>query len=51
MAPMYYRNANIALIIFDLTQYESFDSVKTWVKGLFVLYTITSLVYIYIIYI
>ena len=48
MAPMYYRNANIALIIFDLTQYETFESVKTWVRGLFVLYSyIFYIIYIY----
>ncbi|PNF23386.1 hypothetical protein B7P43_G12942 [Cryptotermes secundus] len=34
MAPMYYRNANAALIVFDITQYETFDAMKTWVKEL-----------------
>ncbi|XP_046985648.1 ras-related protein Rab-31 [Schistocerca americana] len=34
MAPMYYRNANAALLVFDITQYDSFLSVKSWVKEL-----------------
>jgi Ras-related protein Rab-21 len=35
MAPMYYRNANAALIVFDITQYDTFQSMKDWVKGMF----------------
>lgn len=35
MAPMYYRNANAALIVFDITQYETFEDMKGWVKGMF----------------
>lgn len=34
MAPMYYRNANAALLVFDITQYHSFAAIKTWVKEL-----------------
>ena len=34
MAPMYYRNANAALLIFDLTNYDSFINVKSWVSEL-----------------
>jgi Ras-related protein Rab-21 len=34
MAPMYYRNANAALIVFDITQYDTFQAVKDWVKGM-----------------
>ncbi|CAB3361291.1 Hypothetical predicted protein [Cloeon dipterum] len=34
MAPMYYRNANAALLVFDITQEQSFEAVKTWVKEL-----------------
>lgn len=34
MAPMYYRNANAALIVFDITQYDTFQAVKDWVKEL-----------------
>lgn len=33
MAPMYYRNANAALLVFDITQYGTFEAMKTWVKG------------------
>lgn len=32
MAPMYYRNANAAILVFDITQYFTFTSIKSWVK-------------------
>ncbi|KAK0097428.1 hypothetical protein PV326_001891 [Microctonus aethiopoides] len=31
MAPMYYRNANAALLVFDITQYNTFTAIKSWV--------------------
>ncbi|XP_015607576.1 ras-related protein RabJ isoform X2 [Cephus cinctus] len=34
MAPMYYRSANAALLVFDLTQYNTFTAIKTWVNEL-----------------
>lgn len=34
MTPMYYRNANAALLVFDLTNYNSFIEVKGWVQEL-----------------
>lgn len=34
MAPMYYRNANAALLVFDLTQYSTFKEIKSWVVEL-----------------
>uniref|UniRef100_A0A182WLL2 Rab-GAP TBC domain-containing protein n=1 Tax=Anopheles minimus TaxID=112268 RepID=A0A182WLL2_9DIPT len=34
MAPLYYRNANAALLVFDLTQYNSFNEIKGWVQEL-----------------
>ncbi|KAK3853385.1 hypothetical protein Pcinc_040072, partial [Petrolisthes cinctipes] len=34
MAPMYYRGANAALIVFDLTNYSTFSDVKSWVHEL-----------------
>ncbi|XP_013785823.1 ras-related protein Rab-31-like isoform X1 [Limulus polyphemus] len=34
MAPMYYRNANAALLVFDITSYESYLNMKTWVMEL-----------------
>lgn len=34
MAPMYYRGANAAFLVFDLTQYKSFTAIKTWVNEL-----------------
>ncbi|KAJ5073849.1 ras-related protein rab-5c [Anaeramoeba ignava] len=32
LAPMYYRGAAAALIVFDITNYESFIKAKNWVK-------------------
>lgn len=34
MAPMYYRNANAALLVFDVTNHSSFDEVKSWILEL-----------------
>uniref|UniRef100_U5EU60 Putative rabx1 n=1 Tax=Corethrella appendiculata TaxID=1370023 RepID=U5EU60_9DIPT len=34
MAPLYYRNANAALLVFDISQYNSFNDIKTWVHEL-----------------
>ncbi|KRT85831.1 ADP ribosylation factor, partial [Oryctes borbonicus] len=34
MVPMFYRNANAALLIFDINKRESFDSIKIWVNEL-----------------
>lgn len=34
MAPMYYRGANAALIVFDLTSYDTFSDVKSWAHEL-----------------
>lgn len=34
MAPMYYRNANAALLVFDITHYYTFTSIKSWIKGI-----------------
>ncbi|XP_076257823.1 RAS oncogene family member RabX1 [Rhynchophorus ferrugineus] len=34
MAPMFYRNANAALLLFDITNYDSFESMKGWVQEL-----------------
>lgn len=34
MTPMYYRNANAALLCFDLTNHKSFLDVKDWVQEL-----------------
>ncbi|KAI8441252.1 hypothetical protein MSG28_014894 [Choristoneura fumiferana] len=34
MAPMYYRNANAALLVYDITSVGSFVAVKSWVKEL-----------------
>lgn len=34
MTPMYYRNSNGALLVFDLTNHKSFEDVKNWVMEL-----------------
>lgn len=34
MAPMYYRNANAALLVFDISKYNSFIEIKSWVQEL-----------------
>lgn len=34
MAPMFYRNANAALIIFDITSRQSFENMQDWVLEL-----------------
>lgn len=31
---MYYRNANAAMLVFDLTDVDSFTSIKSWVEEL-----------------
>ncbi|KAF3421680.1 hypothetical protein E2986_09720 [Frieseomelitta varia] len=34
MAPMYYRKANVAMLVFDLTEYSTFTAMKRWVEEL-----------------
>ncbi|GBM14279.1 Ras-like GTP-binding protein RYL2 [Araneus ventricosus] len=34
MAPMYYRNANATILMYDITSYSSFESMKEWVTEL-----------------
>lgn len=34
MAPMFYRNANAALLVFDITSTETFENMKGWVQEL-----------------
>ena len=33
MAPMYYRKANAAVIVYDITSSKSFEQAKEWVDG------------------
>ncbi|KAJ2332070.1 GTP-binding protein of the rab/ypt, partial [Coemansia sp. RSA 2681] len=34
LAPMYYRNANAAIVVYDITQAASFERAKSWIKEL-----------------
>lgn len=34
LAPMYYRNANAALVVYDITQEASLERAKSWIKEL-----------------
>ncbi|KAJ2810136.1 GTP-binding protein of the rab/ypt [Coemansia furcata] len=34
LAPMYYRNAHAAVVVYDITQEASFDRAKSWIKEL-----------------
>ncbi|KAL6121505.1 hypothetical protein NUSPORA_01556 [Nucleospora cyclopteri] len=34
LIPMYYRGANVALIVYDVTSQESFETAKKWVEDL-----------------
>lgn len=34
LAPMYYRNANCAVVVYDITQAASLEKAKSWVKEL-----------------
>ena len=35
MVTSYYRGANIALIVFDLTNHESFDALPNWIENFY----------------
>ena len=32
-APMYYRRANAAIIVYDITRQKTFSDAREWVKG------------------
>jgi len=34
LAPMYYRGAQAAIVVYDITSFDSFDRAKKWVKEL-----------------
>ena len=33
MAPMYYRKASAAFLVYDITKYSTFENMKTWAEG------------------
>jgi GTPase SAR1 family protein len=33
MAPMYYRGAHAAILVYDITSEESFQDMSSWVEG------------------
>jgi len=34
LAPMYYRNANCAIVVYDITQASSLEKAKSWIREL-----------------
>ena len=38
MAPMYYRGAHAAILVFDITSSDSLDRVAEWVEGIFLIF-------------
>lgn len=34
LAPMYYRNAHCALVVYDISEKESFENAKSWIREL-----------------
>ena len=34
LAPMYYRNANCAVVVYDITQSSSLEKARTWIREL-----------------
>merc|ERR1719436_249450 len=43
LAPMYYRGAAAAVIVYDITSKESFEAAKSWVSELQNTYTLIAL--------
>ena len=35
---MYYRNANAALVVYELTSTKSFEDMKSWVQGVYYIF-------------
>jgi Ras-related protein Rab-21 len=38
LAPIYYRDADVAIIVYDVTDVQSFEKVKNWVRFLYYCY-------------
>ena len=45
MLPMYYRRANAAIIVYDVTSEESFSQVTKWINGKCFMSQLTSRVF------
>ena len=43
LGPIYYRDAAAALIVFDITDIDSFERAKAWVKELYQMVSCSSL--------
>lgn len=35
MAPMYYRGASAAILVYDITSEDSFTEIMSWMEGFF----------------
>lgn len=44
LVPMYYRNSDAVAIIFDVTDRDSFNQVKSWINGIFTILNCPKLV-------
>ena len=46
MLPMYYRRANAAIVVYDVTSEESFVQVTEWIDGIYgILYMVNYVLY------
>lgn len=50
LVPMYYRNADAVAIIFDVSDRESFNQVKSWINGNYTI-LMFKILYVSILYI
>ena len=46
LAPMYYRGAAAALVVYDITAADSFDGAKTWIEVRVILVVVRSVLLI-----
>ncbi len=46
MAPLYYRGAMAAILVYDLTSYDSFEDMQSWLNGAF-LFALVFLLFLF----